>query len=244
MELDRQRRALEIFSQAVAQASEQRGPFVQQACDGDASLLAAVEALLAQDDSDSLPEATLEPGTPSDSDFSDEVLRRLAGRASAFSRYELQGEIAHGGQGVIVRVWDEDLRRHLAMKVILSRTGSSSAGPRSNPIDERTLGRFLEEAQVTGQLEHPGIVPVHELGLDDEGRVYFTMRLVKGNDLRKIFKQARRGENEWSRTRALNVLLKACRCGSPVAERRRDRLADGEAHRTDLLPPAGGLPGR
>ena len=51
------------------------------------------------------------------SGFSSEVLRRLAGRGPAATRYRMKGEVAHGGMGAILRVWDEDLRRHLAMKV-------------------------------------------------------------------------------------------------------------------------------
>jgi serine/threonine-protein kinase len=72
------------------------------------------------------------------------------------------------------------------MKVVLDEAGATAAGapPLVRPT---TLARFLEEAQVTGQLDHPGIVPVHELGLDAEGRVYFTMKLVQGRDLQEIF---------------------------------------------------------
>ena len=53
------------------------------------------------------------------------------------------------------------------------------------------IGRFLEEAQVTGQLDHPGIVPVHELGVDPAGRPYFTMQLVRGRSLREVFASLR-----------------------------------------------------
>ena len=70
--------------------------------------------------------------------------------------------------GAILKVWDEDLRRSLAMKVILGK-GDGAIGGETPPVDRRLLARFLEEAQVTGQLDHPGIVPVHELGLDAEG---------------------------------------------------------------------------
>ena len=66
------------------------------------------------------------------------------------------------------------------MKVVLGQANDDAIASR---IDPRQLLRFLEEAQVTGQLDHPGVVPVHELGVDAEGRVYFTMRLVKGVEL-------------------------------------------------------------
>ena len=61
----------------------------------------------------------------------------------------------------------------------------------STPISHPLLTRFLEEVQVTAQLDHPGIVAVHELGLDAAGRPYFTMKLVKGRDLSRIFELAR-----------------------------------------------------
>jgi serine/threonine protein kinase/WD40 repeat protein len=163
-----------------------------------------------------LPEIELEAESEADSSGSEELFRQLAGRTGAFGRYRLKGELARGGQGVIVRAWDEDLRRHLAMKVVLGQTSPPSppAGAPSPVVDgrtdERTLVRFLEEAQVTGQLDHPGIVPVHEIGLDDRGYVYFTMRLVRGDDLSEVFKRVRRGQDGWTRTGALNVLLKAC----------------------------------
>ena len=87
--------------------------------------------------------------------------------AAPWKRYEIQEEVARGGQGAILQVWDEDLGRNLAMKVVL---GSPSGGAAIDPAARgpRSLGRFLEEAQVTGQLDHPGIVPVHELGARPE----------------------------------------------------------------------------
>ncbi|MFM7281204.1 MAG: hypothetical protein ACKO32_05430, partial [Planctomycetia bacterium] len=118
---------------------------------------------------------------------SSELLRRLRTHAPKNARYKLQGEIGRGGMGAVIRVWDEDLRRTLAMKVVLGKEDKAAKGA-TPPVDSKTLGRFLEEAQITGQLDHPGIVPVHELGLGADGQVYFTMRLVKGEDLRTIFR--------------------------------------------------------
>jgi formylglycine-generating enzyme required for sulfatase activity/serine/threonine protein kinase len=111
--------------------------------------------------------------------------------------------------GAVIRVWDEDLRRTLAMKVVLGKEDKAGKGP-TPPVDSKTLGRFLEEAQITGQLDHPGIVPVHELGLGADGQVYFTMRLVKGEDLGKIFAHVESGHEEWNTPRALSVMLKVC----------------------------------
>jgi len=164
------------------------------------------------------------------SDFSSEVLSRLASRGAG--RYRLKGEVARGGQGAVLRVWDDELHRNLAMKVTLGRLSGSSppagappgaaagdaaaagAGPAGEPPTQpaapRTVSRFLEEAQITGQLDHPGIVPVHELGLDSQGRVFFTMKLVKGEDLGKVFARVHAGEPGWSVTRVLSLLLRVC----------------------------------
>ena len=148
---------------------------------------------------------------PEGADSTAVILERLAAHGARHTRYEQRGELARGGMGLILRVWDEDLRRELAMKVVLGESGQATAGE----ITPKVLGRFLEEAQVTGQLDHPGIVPVHELGLDQRGAVFFTMRLVKGRDLKEIFDLvashgADKGGEEWTVTRVLWVLLKVC----------------------------------
>jgi formylglycine-generating enzyme required for sulfatase activity/serine/threonine protein kinase len=141
--------------------------------------------------------------------FFDEVLQRLSGRRVTFERYTLGGEVGSGGQGTVLRVFDEDLRRHLAMKVLRQQVWEQAQEAREH-VDTRSLAQFLEEAQVTAQLDHPGIVPVHELGLDAEGRVYFTMKLVKGQTLQEVFELVARGAEGWTRTRALSVLLRVC----------------------------------
>ncbi|MBL8859279.1 MAG: serine/threonine protein kinase [Planctomycetes bacterium] len=157
------------------------------------------------------------------------VVNRLETRGPIATRYRLEGEIARGGMGAIIEVFDEDLRRRLAMKVILPRgRDSASAGTEDKPVDPVLLARFLEEAQVTGQLDHPGIVPVHELGLDQQGQVFFTMRLVHGRDLEAIFDLATQGREDWSTTRALGVLQKVCEAMAYAHEK-------GVVHR-DLKP--------
>jgi serine/threonine-protein kinase len=88
-------------------------------------------------------------------------------------RYHLFGEIARGGMGAILKGRDADLGRDLAVKVLLeAHTGKPDL-----------LRRFVEEAQIGGQLQHPGIVPVYELGAFADRRPYFTMKLVKGRTL-------------------------------------------------------------
>src|SRR5204862_5242964 len=60
--------------------------------------------------------------------LSSELIQRLAGRSISFGRYQLEGEVARGGMGVVLKIWDEDLRRHLAMKVILGQAEPRSSG--------------------------------------------------------------------------------------------------------------------
>ena len=128
---------------------------------------------------------------------SEELLDRLKRPRRGGERYVEGEELARGGMGSIVRAHDDDLDRDVAMKVMLGR-GS------------RQVARFLEEARVTGHLEHPGVVPVHELGVDERGRVFFTMRLIEGRDLREIIRLVRARAEGWTLTRALEVLLKVC----------------------------------
>ncbi|MFT5284245.1 MAG: serine/threonine protein kinase [Planctomycetota bacterium] len=144
----------------------------------------------------------------SDGSLSD-VVERLSRITPEESRYELRGEIARGGMGAIIKVWDKTLRRTLAMKVALGKEDPDNPGS-TTAVEDKTLGRFLDEAQITGQLDHPGILPVYELGVDRDGQVFFTMRLIKGQTLSDIFELVEAGKDGWTQARALGVILKVC----------------------------------
>jgi serine/threonine protein kinase/WD40 repeat protein len=118
-------------------------------------------------------------------------------------RYILRGEVARGGMGVIYRVRDRELNRTLAMKVMLAEETASREG------STRTA-RFVEEVQLTAQLDHPNIVAVHELGADTAGRPFFTMKLVKGQDLSQVFELVRAEKDGWSLPRAVGTLIQTC----------------------------------
>jgi tetratricopeptide (TPR) repeat protein len=81
--------------------------------------------------------------------------------------------------GVVLRAQDDTLHRSLAVKVLL-------ADPTERP---ELTKRFLEEAQVMGQLQHPGIAPIHSLGFLPDGRPYFSMKLIKGQTLAELLRQ-------------------------------------------------------
>lgn len=92
------------------------------------------------------------------------------------SRYRLDGEIARGGMGAILKGRDTDLGRDLAIKVLLD----------AHKNKPEIVQRFIEEAQIGGQLQHPGIAPVYELGQFADRRPFFSMKLVKGETLSKL----------------------------------------------------------
>lgn len=172
------------------------------------------------------PGISLHP-RPSDSNQDQGLIERIAQNCVPIERYERPREIARGGMGSIQRVWDSDLRRYLVMKVMLQPGDRDPSAP-ERPPDSRQLTRFLEEAQITGQLDHPAIVPVHDLGLDQDGRLYFTMPLVKGQDLGAVIRDLRKGEGEWTVGRLVSALLKAMEAVSFAHDR-------GVIHR-DLKP--------
>jgi serine/threonine protein kinase len=88
-------------------------------------------------------------------------------------RYRLEEQVGGGAMGRIIRVTDETFDRALAMKILRTDRGTSAAAEQ----------RFLREARLTGQMQHPGIPPVQDLGRLDDGRPYYVMKLVKGRSL-------------------------------------------------------------
>lgn len=122
-------------------------------------------------------------------------------RDASDGRYDESGMIASGGMGTIDLVLDRSLHRRAVMKRIHEHlTG-----------DARTVRMFVREAQLMGQLEHPNIVPVHELGLADGRTLYFTMKLVEGRTLLEVIRELPRGAIEHRRLlELLDVVVKVC----------------------------------
>ena len=116
----------------------------------------------------------------------------------ATSRYEPRGEIARGGMGIIFRSRDTDLGRDVAMKVLHPRHAQNPA----------MVQRFVEEAQIAGQLQHPGVLQIYELGLQADQRPYFTMKLIKGNTLGELI--AQRADPTQDRRRFLGIFENIC----------------------------------
>lgn len=91
-------------------------------------------------------------------------------------RYEHLRLLGRGGMGQVDQVWDHDLMRKLAVKRLHPERADSTPA----------LRQFLWEARVTAHLDHPNIVPVHDLSLDDQGDLYFTMKFVHGTSLDEL----------------------------------------------------------
>jgi serine/threonine protein kinase len=114
------------------------------------------------------------------------------------SRYRLDGEIARGGMGAILKGRDTDLGRELAIKVLLD----------VHKDRPEVIQRFIEEAQIGGQLQHPGIAPVYELGQFADRRPFFSMKLVKGETLAKLL--ADRDDPTADRGKFIGIFEQVC----------------------------------
>jgi len=124
-------------------------------------------------------------------------------------RYSQISEQGRGGMGRVLLVHDECLGRDIALKELLLPHDTDYTGPPPSPMRETTamLARFLREARVTGQLEHPAIIPVYELGRRRNGTLYYTMKLVRGRTLSDAIRDA--GTLE-ARLRLLQHLMGLC----------------------------------
>jgi serine/threonine protein kinase len=145
---------------------------------------------------------TLEQAASSSSPGSRSVSELLARRGKSDGRYSLEEEIARGGMGAVLRAVDCDIRREVAVKYLL------------NQADQRKKARFVEEAQITGQLEHPNIVPIHELGIDSQRRLFFSMKMVRGRSLAQVLDELREkpkiADADFPLARLLNILVSVC----------------------------------
>src|SRR5262249_39695117 len=116
--------------------------------------------------------------------------------------YALLDEVGRGGMGVVYRARDEALARDVAVKLLSDRY----------PAESLPAQRFLNEARITGQLQHPGIPAVHQVGTLADGRPFLAMKLIKGNTLEAILKQ--RPDPSADRGRLLAIFEAVCQAVS------------------------------
>lgn len=132
-----------------------------------------------------------------------EFARGIATNVDAAERYELGAELGRGGAGLVMRAYDRNLGRVVAIKV--PRAGASAS----------YLQRFWAEARLTAGLEHPNIVPIHDMGTLEDGRSYYAMKRMQGVSLRAVLQQLKaedpQAEMRWSRRALLQVMISVCR---------------------------------
>ncbi len=126
-----------------------------------------------------------------------EPAARTSWHGAPSARYRLEAELGRGGMGEVVSAHDEQIGRSVAIKRL-----------RSAPTPE-TEARFLREARIQGRLDHPAVVPVHELGRDDRGQPYFAMKQLTGKTLAGVIEQPA-GERAFTRNQILRALIDVC----------------------------------
>ncbi|MBX3474945.1 MAG: protein kinase [Planctomycetes bacterium] len=120
------------------------------------------------------------------------------------TRYNIKREFARGGMGRVLLAMDTVVGREIAIKELLpGRTGSGRQPSTSNT--HANVDRFLREARITGQLEHPNIVPVYEIGTREDGSVFYSMKFVRGETLAERLKAINSRDGD-ARTRMLDRL--------------------------------------
>lgn len=119
-------------------------------------------------------------------------------------RYKKVAHLGAGGMGEVERAEDVDIGRSVAIKRLLPEASSAS-----------NVVRFVQEVRIVGSLEHPNVVPVHDVGLDEQGRYFFVMKYVDGDSLEKVIERLQAGDPEthrqWTIDRRVEVFISVLR---------------------------------
>ena len=119
-------------------------------------------------------------------------------------RYKFLRSIGFGGMKSVLLVFDTDTGREVAMAIM----------PDFRERPRVDLERFVREARLTAQLEHPNIVPVHDLGVDSSGSPFFTMKYLHGQSLASVLRRLKKEDPEtvhrFSQLRLLQVFIRIC----------------------------------
>ena len=159
----------------------------------------------------------LDPTEADDSDL-EPISERAGSSASIVSqghadRYERGQSLGRGGMGEVREVLDKGFNRVVAMKTL-----------RRPDVSPEELDLFVAEAQINSQLEHPNLVPIHDIGVGDDGQPYFTMRLVRGHlSLKELIGRLREGDEALHRTysfeRRVQLIQQVCHALNYAHER-------------------------
>lgn len=168
----------DLFLEVVELPPAERSDFLQQRCGENQLLYDRVQALVRADEEaggdDFLQSAVFaKPGVGSGSDSSlppnsDDDAADI--RPLDPDRFNVVARYREGGLGEVLIAYDKQLKRDVALKMIRPKWGESVEARR----------RFIQEAEVTGRLEHPGVVPVYAMGQWQDGKPYYAMRFIEG----------------------------------------------------------------
>lgn len=132
-----------------------------------------------------------------DIDLTSETLKSLSQKVK--DKYEIEEIIAQGGMKTIIRLRDKDTSRNVAMAMLTNADA-----------DLVSQGRFVREARITANLEHPNIIPIHEIGVD-VNTPYFIMKLIEGETLLDIIEKMRANDPKYIERYTLTRLLRIYR---------------------------------
>jgi serine/threonine protein kinase/WD40 repeat protein len=201
------RRLEEIFHQATALDPGQRPAFLQEACAGDADLLAALQELLKHDQagvaSDTFLQSPLasqaqrlRPLAKTQPDVMQIETESTPAALPLIAGYDVLQLIGRGGMGIVYKARHIDLNRIVALKMLLPNV----------PVQAEHLARFRTEAEALARLHHPNIITIYEIA-EAEGRPYFTMEYISGPSLAKVLNG--RPQEAFAAARLLEVIARA-----------------------------------
>ncbi len=116
------------------------------------------------------------------------------------ARYKRKSLLGSGGMAEVFKAFDRALRRNVAIKTLKKKISGN----------KMLVDRFVEEAQVTAQLQHPGIAPLYDMGYQSDKRPYFTMKPLSGLTLEDVLEESSTSDSEWTLHRLLQIFLKIC----------------------------------
>jgi serine/threonine protein kinase/Flp pilus assembly protein TadD len=195
-----QRIAEAIFLEVVDLPASDRAAFIESKCGHDSDLKSRVELLLMADtaagDDNFLADHFLDRPGSSGKSFSSDALLHPYESVGETDRFTILSFHDRGGLGEVLLARDRQLGRDVAVKQILEEWQGH----------QEASARFLQEAEVTGRLEHPGVVPVYAIGTWPDGRPFYAMRFIEGKTLKQVIKDHRTtSDGEARRTSLIEI---------------------------------------